>query len=81
MAINIQSPQEVDIKNSGINFILESPKGRLGNKDNAGKYQVVITLGDPKIIIDISYNQFVSGNLLTIAHNAFNSLSQVKTGT
>lgn len=71
MVVNIQSPQEVAIKNSDINFTLESPQGTLGNKDNAGKYHAVITVGDQKIIIDISYNQFINGELPTIAHNAF----------
>lgn len=42
MAVNIQSPYEVDIKNSHIDFTLESPKGSLGNKDNAGKYHVCL---------------------------------------
>lgn len=71
MAVNIQSPYEVDIKNSDKDFTLESPKDGLRKKDNAGKYHVVIIVGNLKIIIDISYNQFVSGGFLTTAHNAF----------
>lgn len=68
VAINIQSPYEVDIQNSDTDFTLETPKGSLGNKD---KHHVVITVGDQKIMIDISYNQFLCQGFLTIAHNAF----------
>lgn len=38
MAINMQSPHDVDIKNSDIDFTLESPNGSLGNEDNVNKY-------------------------------------------
>lgn len=51
----------MDTKNSDIDFILESAKGSLGNNDNACEYHVVITVVDQKIIIDISYNQFIRG--------------------
>lgn len=68
MTINIQSPYEADIKNSDIDFTLESPKGSLGNKDNASKYHVVTTVDNQKIIINISCNQVISRGF---SHNAF----------
>lgn len=71
MPVNIQSPYEEDIENSDKDFTLETPNSSLANKDNVSKHHVVITVGDQKIMIYTSYNQFMYRDFFTIAHNAF----------